>query len=193
MTRLQVAKRVYESNLALPIVYGLPFGLLTYFVSEQRAAASLPVHLVGGLFFGLIVNMTQRKRLLQNITVMQTVKASQNKKFNTYLKQAQLPASEAEKQQLKAYLDTLESNQRLVHKISYPKKYSRLYTYGFLLLFFVATLSIKNLRLLALIYPAVALLGGYGEYKNVLQARRIAALRNKLAAQAPRAKLSTRT
>ncbi len=64
----------------------------------------------------------------------------------------------------------------------YPKKYSKLMTYSILLLLFILTLSLKQFRLLALVYPVVMATGIYGELRNRLVMRRINVMKAKLKA-----------
>ncbi|MDQ2752645.1 MAG: hypothetical protein M3R72_06435 [Bacteroidota bacterium] len=123
-----------------------------------------------------------RKRLNKTLEIAKDNKQPKNKKSNFYLKHAEIPKAKSERQELIIYMQKIESSQKAMKKNYYPKKYSKLMTYSILLLLFILTLSLKQFRLLALVYPVVMATGIYGELRNRLVMRRINVMKAKLKA-----------
>jgi hypothetical protein len=93
MNRLQVIKKIYSSTWIFTIIYGLPFGLLTYILSNKRDHSTIVLYLVGGLLFGALMNLSQRKRFKKVINIAEAKNIDKNKTFNSYLKHSQVPES----------------------------------------------------------------------------------------------------
>jgi uncharacterized membrane protein YiaA len=180
MNRLQVIKKIYSSTWIFTIIYGLPFGLLTYILSNKRDHSTIVLYLVGGLLFGALMNLSQRKRFKKVINIAEAKNIDKNKTFNSYLKHSQVPESKTERQELLSYMDKLESHRKTIQSTYYSKPHSKRKNYVILTLLFIGTVTIQRLRVLAIVYPVIMGIGLYGEYHERTITGRIANMRDKL-------------
>lgn len=180
MDREKIINKIYSSVPILVLLYGLPFGIIMYFVSNYHSIVGLIAATVGGVLFGISMAYFQKKRFKGQLQVMDDTKVAKIETLDTYLNRTELPTTKPEKDKLIGYMKKLEYKQKILNERLYPHKYSKISIYGLITLFFIFTFSMKELRYLAVVYPIVIAISLYGEYKNKVMKERIAAMRRKM-------------
>lgn len=179
----QTVRKLLTSIPGLTILYGLPFGLLMFFIQGPSHTSPFGSY-VSGVVFGVAMAFVTRKKNIKNLNEADALRLKKSETLDSYLKKGIVPNTKAETARLEEYMSFVESHQQKIQTRYYPKKYSKLYTYLLLTSFFLLTLfALDNLRWLAIIYPLVIAIGLYGELKQKALKKQISDMRHKLSHQ----------
>lgn len=151
--------------------YGIPFGMMmAFFISSDRPPLiALFTFLFTGALFGFSMAYTTKRWF---DTVEGWAKEDSRvpaKRYAQYLKNEVIPDDKKDLTDFRSYLDTILARyQEQTEMASFKKNYSG---YIFLFVIFIITLLNEQLRWLAIVYPAIAIIGisGYITKKKAIE------------------------